>query len=193
MTSCLTKEEVKEEIPQIKVEEVSEDIRIPRKIWDYFWTDADNFIFSEVSVVLKEKNLGVLKETPVEIVFTEGGGVVNLREHLTGETGTFYLNFNIPAFEEADEVRVFFVSQSHQLRIGKEVIGAGCNKLLQITDAFKKNQSKEGIILNTFEGRHLAVAGGTFIFAAKKGAQNFITQVTVRDSQYEELSCVGGE
>lgn len=176
----------------IKVDELSDDIKVPTKVWDSMWENAQNFIFADVRVILKEKNPGVLVKPEIEIQYPVGGGRLNLREYLTGKAGTFYLNFKFPEFEDAKERRVFFISNAKKRKIGQDIYGTGCNKFLDITKSYFANFSKDGIKLNTTRARHLTVAGGTFIFASNKEERNFVSQLTLTDSDFVEMLCEGG-
>lgn len=189
--SCSKKDLFRSEHPQVYVaEELPQDIKVPLKMWDFFTGDSDGFIFSEVKVWLKDKNPGVLKDPGIAIEFPKGGGEVDLAKFIANENGSFYVGFDFPEFEGATMKKVLFISRSKKRRIDGEVWGSGCNKAVDVTTQFLKSMEKnEGIKVNTTRHRHISVIGGTFILAATKDGQNFITQVTFTDSSHLDSLC----
>src|SRR5690606_28218689 len=60
-----------------------------------------------------------------------GGGTLDLRSVVTGDTGSFYLQIRVMSAEDLPEnqqsLRVFFFSNAPKRKIDEEEYGAGCN------------------------------------------------------------------
>lgn len=173
----------------VKVEELGEDIHIPSKMWDYSWEGASDFSFSEVQVHLKEKFTGVLKSPHIEIQLPSGGGQIDLADYLTGRRGTFYLSISQGGLEELEQESLFFISRNTQVLSFGESIGSGCHKLLVLNEEFKKEFRHSGIEINSTDGRHLSIVGGSFVILQKVEGQNQMSQVTFIDSRFQDRAC----
>ncbi|MNK91718.1 hypothetical protein D3C87_1118320 [compost metagenome] len=206
-------EESHTEIRTLKVEDVPADIRIPSKAYSelqFAAADGDHaaagggehegaaaagapatsgIVFAEVSVILKEKNPGVVKGGEVKIKFPRGGGEVNLADYITETPGSFYVSFEYPDFAGSAQQKVIFVSKARKRRIDNQVFGAGCNQYFDITKAFAKAMLTDGIKVNTVRERYTSVLGGHFLFSAAKEGSQYMAQVTFRDSTHNHLFC----
>lgn len=202
-----------EEYQEIKFEDLPEDIKVPTKIWEMVefksagaepaeghggghggsgGTSAaasKNLVFSDVQIFLVEKNPGVVAGEAVKISLPKGGGTVDLSRFITSKQGTFYVGFEFPEFAEAQAKKVIFISNTKKRRIGNQVFGAGCNQILDITDRFMQEMKGEGLKVNTTQERYISVMGGTFLFAAQKGSDVFLAQVTFTHPQQAALFC----
>ncbi len=189
LTGCGKKDSYKSENATIyKAEELPADLKVPLVMWEFF-DNLDGFIFTESKLWLKEKNSGVLRNDAMAIEFPKGGGEVNFSSLRGKENGSFFLGMEMAEFAEASMVKVLFISHAKKRRIDGEIWGSGCNKVLDITEEFMKAMKGSGLKLNTTRDRHLTVAGGTFILAATKDGQNFISQITIKDSEKMDLAC----
>lgn len=190
---CSKKESFRSEHPEVYMaQELPDDIKVPLKMWNFFDAQAEGFIFSEVKVWLKEKNPKTLVKPSLRIDFPKGGGEVDLSNFVSSgekDNGSFFVGFDFPEFEEATMKKVLFISRAKKRRLDGEIWGSGCNKVVDITNHFLKAMEKDGIKVNSTRLRHLSVLGGTFILAATKDGQNFITQVTFKDSGNLDLFC----
>ncbi|MGZ3769670.1 MAG: hypothetical protein ACXVCP_08815 [Bdellovibrio sp.] len=198
---------------EVKIPEFNEDVKIPSQAWDllenksteHAAAEAESgggghsspepaaapkkIIFSEVTVILSQKNPGIIKNEAVKISLPKGGGVIDLSQFVTANKGSFFVGFEFPAFEGATSKKVIFVSETRKRRIGSEVFGAGCNKFFDITEKFFKEMKGEGIKVNTTQERYLSVIGGKFLFSAKKDIDTYVAQVTFLNSDYPSLFC----
>ncbi len=187
------------EYQEVKYEDVPDDIKIPSKAWDLleFKQNSEeasatkNLIFSEVSVFLVQKNPGVVEGEAVRIDMPKGGGNIDLSRYITNQRGSFYVGFEFPAFAEAKNKKVLFVSGTRKRKIEGKIFGAGCNQFFDITDHFFKEMKGEGIKVNTTQERYLSVIGGTFLFSAQKDNDVLIAQVTFKNPQFSALFCEG--
>jgi hypothetical protein len=209
-------EETHNEIRTLKVEDLPADIRIPSKAYaELQFASADSshaaagggggehgggeaaagapavsgIVFAEVSVILKEKNPGVVKGGGVKIKFPRGGGEVNLADYITETPGSFYVSFEYPDFAGSSQQKVLFVSKARKRRIDNQVFGAGCNQYFDITKSFAKAMLTDGIKVNTVRERYTSVLGGHFLFSAAKEGSQYMAQVTFRDSAHNHLFC----
>lgn len=214
LSACSKHEEAAhEEIHTLKVEDVPADIRIPSKAYSelqFAAADAGHaaagggehgdaaaagtpavsgIVFAEVSVILKEKNPGVVKGGEIKIKFPRGGGEVNLADYITETPGSFYVSFEYPDFLGSSQQKVIFVSKARKRRIDNQVFGAGCNQYFDITKAFAKAMLTDGIKVNTVRERYTSVLGGHFLFSAAKEGSQYMAQVTFRDSAHNHLFC----
>lgn len=146
-------------------------------------------VFSDVTVFLVDKNPGVVKDEALKFELPRGGGEINLSEYLNDRQGSFYVGFEFPAFTEAKQSKVLFVSRARKRRLGEAVFGAGCNQILDITTKFNLAMQKEGLKVNTTRERHLSVLGGTFLFSAEKGDTIYVAQVSFVDPEHKNLFC----
>lgn len=203
-----------EEYQGFKVEDLSSEIKIPATAWDLLegkaaeaehreaesgghgggapaaaTSLAKDFVFSEVTVYLVEKNDNVLKKPAFKISFPRGGGEVDLSQFTGISNGTFYVGFDFPEFTEAQDKKVIFVSQSKKRKIDDEVYGLGCNQFADITNKYFEMMPKMGLKVNTTRDRHLSVLGGHFLFSAHKGNTIYVSQVTFKDSTKNFLFC----
>lgn len=201
---------------EVKSSDFIEDIRIPSKAWDLLEfknpegsaghgappaeghssapssesSTANNaVVFSEITVILAQKNSGIIKGEAVKISLPKGGGNIDLSQYITGKKGSFYVGFEYPAFEAASAKKVVFVSGTRKRKIGGQIFGSGCNQYFDISDKFLKEMKGEGLKVNTTQERYLSVLGGTFLFSAKKDNEVHLTQVTFTNSQFPSLFC----
>ena len=203
-----------EEYQEIKYEDLPEDIKIPTKIWEMVEfkgegghekpaahggghgegggaapATAKNLVFSDLQIFFVEKNPGVVAGEAVKISLPKGGGTIDLSRYITNKQGTFYVGFEFPEFAEAQGKKVLFVSNTKKRRIGNQIFGAGCNQILDITDRFMQEMKGEGLKVNTTQERYISVMGGTFLFAAQKGPDVLLAQVTFTNPQQAALFC----
>jgi len=146
-----------------------------------------------VKVVVKARTEGVLKH---DTLFTtpKGGGVIDLKEVLTNKKGTFFTKFaNLYKVENdkgyVPELSAFFVSKHKKRLIDGKMAGLGCDKYVDITSYFTKENAGDGIKVNTTDGRHVTVLGGTFVFVAPEPEALHVAVVEFEDSKRPDLMC----
>lgn len=176
------------------VENLPQDFIVPEKIWEQtepttLGEKPKQIIYTTARLIFREKNKGILKSPLMVLDFPRGGGEVDLFHVVSGEPGTFHLGFEFPELKEVLKTKVFFVSQNRQRRVDGEVLGSGCDKLLDLTDSILGSMSKEGLKLNTTRNRHSSILGGHFIIMGETEKNWMITQVTFFDSSRPDLLC----
>ncbi|MNJ99714.1 hypothetical protein D3C87_174950 [compost metagenome] len=191
-----------------KIEDLAEEVKIPSKAWDILEGKstaahgsseeqspeassvlAKEFVFSEVTVFLVEKNPGVLKRPAYKISLPRGGGEIDLDHYMGISPGSFFVGFEYPEFVDAQDKKVLFVSQAKKRKIDDIVYGLGCNQFVDITSKFFEAMKREGLKVNTTRDRHLSVLGGHFLFSAQKNNTVYVSQVSFTDSNKTNLFC----
>lgn len=150
--------------------------------------DGVGALLMPVSVILTEKNPGVLVAPVIRVRFPRGGGTLDLAQWVTERQGSFYMRFDLPEAGE-DLVSSWFVSRARARKFGDEVWGAGCKKFFQLPADLSSVSDGPGLKANTTQDRHLAVFGGIYVFNLDRGRQKFVTQVSVLDSRKPHLFC----
>lgn len=184
----------------VKMDELPADFKIPAKIWEIIektgtekpGESASNsgIFYSEVKLYLTEKNTDVLKSPAYVIELPRGGGTIDLSQYLTGNQGSFYVGFELPAeFQEGTNFKAIYVSQARKRRLDNRVYGAGCNQFFEITPKFTEMMKTEGIKANTTRQRHVTLLAGHYIFSVMKENRIYLTQVTLTDSADKNLLC----
>lgn len=146
-------------------------------------------VWQPIKVRLIQKSEGVLKYEKIEFSFSRGGGQIDLKDHVKGEKGSFYIQFNLEEFKNLKDLKVLFYSKNRKRKIDGVVFGSGCNVFFDITNKFIEQNSKEGIKVNITDLRHLTVIGGHFIIYAKDQDRVVMTQVEFFDSQKRDYFC----
>ncbi len=145
--------------------------------------------FNEMKVVLTEKNPNVLNEKSYTIQFPRGGGFLDLAKYVSNQNGSFYIHFQLPGDDKADQIKAFFVSKAKKRKLDGEVWGSGCKSAVEISSFYKKAISTGKFEVNTTRDRHLSLIGGHFIVSVNDGKQIKVTQVTIYDSRRADLMC----
>lgn len=169
--------------------------------------EKSSFLYAPISVVLKEKNRGTLKESSYRIQFPEGGGDINLSDYLSGKTGTFYIGFEL-----SDEVsladthnkdnselrnidlsqaKVLYYGRTKKRKVGSDEIGIGCQKILEMNakNIIGVNPEKNMIKVNTARSFASTVVGGYFLFSWMQEGVRKVSHVGFFDSDKEILFC----
>jgi hypothetical protein len=176
---------------EMRIIDSPEEIKVPISLWNLLSEEArPTLIFVPVAVILTEKNPGVLKQSPVKIVFPRGGGAVDLAQFINNKQGSFYVKFEFEQ-DSPKEAQgfIFFVSQARKRKIDGEVFGSGCKKFMDIHKGLALASKSQGILVNTTRSRHLSVLGGNFIFASVLRKEIRLAQVSFKDSSHPEYFC----
>lgn len=198
LTGCWSQKDEPSENANIKVirySDVQKDFAIPTEIWQKLQAQESSsavkaeLLFTEIEVYFSEKNPGVLQDPQLKMIFPKGGGKVDLADVRGHKRGTYYFAIRSELMKTGTQNKVFLWSKSKQRRIGQESFGAGCGKLLDITDRYFAALSEGGIKVNSTEARDTSLLGGVFFFVSIVGDTEYISQVTVEDSHHPELFC----
>lgn len=200
--ACTSKTSFRTADPEVvKVDELPEDFKIPAHVWTLIEKSSDmeepevdvknmQASYSNVKVFLTEKNEKVLRNPSYLIELPRGGGEVDLAQYLTGRQGSFYLGFELPAeFHEGSNFKVIYISDGRRRKLEDRIYGAGCNQYLDITPKFLEMMKGEGLKANTTRQRHATVLAGRYIFSAIKDHRVLMSQVTITDSDHNNLLC----
>lgn len=191
----------------IRVREVPTDFGLPPQLWDALLSHssvkevkasvegeedevkASTVLFASLTVRFREKNPGVLVSPMVDLVLPKGGGQIDLSKIITGEPGTFFVqflieeNFSDPSFE------AYHLSKARKRRFENRVYGGGCRSFAKITKIVKSPGDSRGMAFNTTKDLHISSLGGHFIFSWGEGDQITVTQVHFFDSEKPQYSC----
>lgn len=197
LASCTDKQKIDEKIRTQRIEKLSEDIQISSKAWemlefkDRALPGGLTPVMSEISVILTEKNKGVLKNRKIRVALPKGGGQIDLADHIGIVPGTYFVNFEYSPFKESKERRVLFQSAVPTVTLDRKSFGAGCGTLSDISSKILVLMQDGGIKVNTTGERDIYVIGGTFLFASQVGNEILVSQVTFIDNQRSQLFCGG--
>lgn len=176
------------------------DVRLPVGLWNKIEAvqrGSDESVtgleieseFMPIKVFLIEKNKGILGGRNHELFFSEGGGEIDLKDFVADQKGTFFIAFEPVAASTDAPPRVFYLSNATQRTLGRETLGAGCNKYFELTTAFSVAMKSDGIQANSTDGRHVSALAGTYFFAVPQAGKLHLAQVTIKDSRYRSLHC----
>ena len=188
-------EAVKESEDTIHITESPDEIQIPSRIFDLINPQnlKINLVFVPVTLILKEKNPGILKKPELRIEYPRGGGTLDLSQWLTGRQGSFYVRFEFDEGSGHDGKKTFFVSRVRKRRVENEILGSGCRKFMEIQSALNRSAKSEGLLVNTTHQRHLAVLGGSFVFTSLQGKELRLSQVSFIDRTQSQYFCSPAE
>jgi hypothetical protein len=179
---------------EIRITDNAEDIQVPSKVWDILFKDSkSHLLFDNINVLLRDKNSGVLKESPVRIQFPRGGGSIDLSQYTSGKQGSFYVSFEFNSDYPKENLKYFYVSRARKRRVDGEILGSGCNKVLEIHEGLMKLQEKDGLLVNTTRARHVSLLSGSFVFANIQAKDVKIAQISFTDSTHPDLICTGNK
>lgn len=182
----------------------SRDVKIPKPLVKKIEEDYRAFLVkSEVpsNENLKRKLLNVTAEMTakrggalhenVRVTAPIGGGVVDLAEFVTPLRGGFQVKImgTSETGTELPEMHMVYVSKGKTRKIGSEEVGAGCNKYMDITNYYFKQNQKGGFELYTADQRYLSVLAGTFVLYAFEKEALYVGSLTFMDSRYPHLVC----
>ena len=185
----------------INVTEVAKEQQIPKQLMleldsdlgEEFKNSPPLFSFYPLQVKLLEHNQSVLKKPSVIYNFPKGGGLIDLKDVLTGQ-GSFYFSFPAEQFDENHELlHLYYMSNSPKIKIENDEFGTGCGKWVDLKSNFKKFKSEDYLKLNTHDLRYLRVLAGTYVFIFKQAKNIFLSQLTITDSRYTTELCLGGD
>lgn len=198
LMSC-TKHSGHEE-PKLEVidltDQLPDDFSVPDVVWKSMKPKMPDdkekpIIYTMAHISLKEKNKGVLRKPLLKYEFARGGGELDLSRVVGTASGTFYMQVDLPELENALAKKVFFISQSRKRKVEDEILGSGCQKIMDISTQFFKQVKEGGIKINTTRDRHDSIMGGHMIFLGETEKNWFLTQVTFFDSSRMDLFCKG--
>jgi hypothetical protein len=146
--------------------------------------------FFDFRVFLAEKTKGVLGGANYELLFGSGGGVLDLKDFVPSDRGTFFLGIkpDLPVLEK-EELHIFFLSNSQKWTFNGENFGSGCDVYMDLTSYFTSAMKQDGFVVNVEHGRHVALLAGSYFMAISIKGKLYLSQLTIKDSRYRKLQC----
>lgn len=142
------------------------------------------------SVELSQRRPGALHED-MRVNTPTGGGVIDFADIVAPVRAAFQVKL-LAHKEDGQPLstsRVFFVSRAKPRILGGEEYGDGCDKYMEITNAYRKKWERDGFEVFTADQRYVSVLGGTFIFVEYAKDALYVGGVTFTDSRYPNLQC----
>ncbi|MBC7754699.1 MAG: hypothetical protein H7Z71_10710 [Moraxellaceae bacterium] len=180
----------------IKIEVRADDFKVPIKIFDQIEADLVGtatlqaaYLMAPLEVVLSSESNGVVQNSPIRLIFPNGGGRLDLANYVSGQ-GSFDLSFPPQQFADLPQLeKLYFISDSPKKRIDGEEFGLGCGKFVDIKKKFDLLQKPHFLKLNTTNLRYLYVVAGYYLFVFKNNNQFYLTHLHVTDSRYPDNFC----
>lgn len=178
-----------------KSESISEDIQIPKVIFDTIYKNIRSesssaepvYLFQPLEVVVESKSSAVMGSH--KFIFANGGGRIDLKSIINGQ-GSFYFYFPEEQFLKLPELEsLYYVSDYPKTVIDGETFGIGCSSWVDLKKQFSQLTQPNKLVLNTTTQRYLYVAGGYYVFVFRKGNQVYLSHLYLADSSYENLKC----
>ena len=201
LASCSKKNEgaegESERAKLIKSNELGKDFLLPSSLWDKLSgldlkaavQQSGTVVYLPISVILREKNPGVLVKPTVVYEFGKGGGDLDLAQATTGKVGSFFVQFRFQGFENPNDLQIYFVSAARKRQVEGAIWGSGCNRYMDIKNFILSQNTKMGVETNTYQFRHITLLSGHFVFSTSVSKQVLVTQVSVFDSTQPSLRC----
>ena len=208
VSSCKSSDsEIKEQFLTREFNEPPVDVKLPIELWDLLEekkvlksdgkivsnTNVDDG-FAENVVVgmivrLREKTPGILGGANIELKSSTVGLSIDLGSYLKMDKGTFNISFE-PTSVVDSSAQVFFISNAIQRQEQDQKLGAGCNKIFDITKVYLSSFKGTGVDVNVTDGRHVSfLAGHFFIRVSRQNGVRAITHLSITDSRYSKLLC----
>lgn len=87
------------------------------------------------------------------------------------------------------ETRLFFINRYQPLKIGKQTLGAPCDKSFVIQSKLDDLFDSQGIKVSVPSGHYLNVIGGDYLLTHKEGDTLYVGYFKLRDSRWVERLC----
>lgn len=189
----------------IRVRDLPKDFLLPATLWDQLLvheikgagvalpdepgaSTMSSVLFSSITVILTEKNSGVLKEPVIRIEFPKGGGEVDLSQWTTGKPGSFFVRFVFPG-ELSPTFEAYHLSKTRKRKVDGRIYGGGCRFFYKVTKLLLKPADSRGLAVNTTKDFHVSTLGGHFLFAWQDQEATQVSQVRFTSSNNPDLFC----
>lgn len=181
----------------VKVNDLGRDFLVPSVLWDRISgldlvaaaQQTGTVVYLPITVKFTEKNSGVLVKPVMIFEFGKGGGDLDLAQVTTGQTGTFFMQFQFQGFEAADSMSIYYVSAGRKRQVEGDIWGSGCNRFMDIKKYIVSQNQQKGLEVNTYRDRHITMLAGHFIFSTQVNKQVLVTQVSIHDSTKPMFLC----
>jgi hypothetical protein len=171
---------IRKENPKIVLGDDEVKERIPRE-------------FLAVTTFLRGENPGTL-DSDMRLDMPRGGGILDLKDYVDGQKGSFYLSFDVKRANQPQEalqnLKIYFLSFGRETKIDGENFGAGCNKFMEVTSHFWGATGRKEFQLNATGARHVPVTSGIYYFFDFNPVRKiYIAAIQVTDSRFGQMYC----
>lgn len=178
----------------VKIDQSSsiQDVIIPKKIQKEILgsATAQKKQFFPIKAYLIEKVSSVLGDRNLEFGFSKGGGELNLSDWVDGKKrGEYTLAVHLDVEVEVQDLKVYYFSRALKRKSQGEEIGVGCETLSEITSYFKSAMKGDGFLVSTVDRKDISVLAGDYYFIFSHEGTQYLSHLTVRDSQYPQFQC----
>jgi hypothetical protein len=150
--------------------------------------------FLEVDLYLRELFAGSLLQNTV-FRTPRGGGLIDLADVVTGDKGSFLVNFVARSPDAPDEkltnLSVYYLSEVRKKEIDNKVYGTGCHSLVDISRSVKNNITSKGFRVNAKDDRYYYAMAGTYLFVSYALEKIRIAALRVKDTSITGFECPG--
>ena len=130
---------------------------------------------------------------PILFEIPKGGGVIDFQSFIPLTPGKFEMQVKLKNRGEdvssSKEVKVYFVSNSIQRKIDKEIFGNGCDSYYDVTTFFREKLSSKNSVFFTKDQRYLSFLAGTYVFTLFGADEINIATLSFEDSRFQPLQC----
>ncbi|MEM7645313.1 MAG: hypothetical protein AAF203_00260 [Pseudomonadota bacterium] len=177
-----------------------QNVQVPREFWDFVKStliedgasekQIDNFAVSPITtkVELSSEDPMVLRnQKNYRLTFTEGGGVLDLFDYVSGK-GEFFMRFS-PELTNENPFHLFYISDSPGKKVGGDNWGNGCGRIFDLTEKAGQFLLDRGVKLTGSRRHYLHLMAGNFVFFQLVDERLFLGYIRVADSRYPQFKC----
>ena len=176
----------------VAVDKISKVPQVPTILWDEWMKEKPASVeYGRLKVYFIEETPDVLGKKNFQVQLGEGGGQVDLADFVNPQkAGLWSLALDVEHADEKEaKLSVFFVSSGKRRKLGGQVFGSGCGRVLEVSTFFKKSMKRRGIEMSSASGRDVSAIGGTFYFVVKKAQKMWLSRLTVGDRYRSKYLC----
>ena len=185
---------------EIQVPFTYQNIQVPREFWDFVKQTlrddgVDEKTLEQFAVLPVNVGVEIFSEDPLvlrdtvnyRMLYTEGGGTLDLFNHVVGK-GTFFLRF-APRLMDENPFHLFYISDSPGKKVDGDSWGNGCGRIFDLTAKAGQFLLERGVKLTSARKHYLHLAAGIFVFFQLVEERLFLGYIRVSDSRYPQFKC----
>lgn len=176
----------------VALDKVSKIPQVPTILWEEWMKEKPAAVeYGRLKAYLIEETPDVLGKKNFQIQFGGGGGQLDLGDFInTKKAGLWSIAMDVEHADDKEaKLSVFFVSSGKRRKLGGQIFGSGCGRVLEVTTFFKKSMRSRGIEVSSAASRDVSAIGGTFYFVVKKAQKMWLSRLTVLDRYRSKYLC----